>query len=105
MNIQHTKQTTTKKRIKAPISFNEELHQQTLEYWKVSQAWNGRVKSGYTIGDAIRITNDLMQHLNPNRPLSQCIAVMQEGLIKYGAKKSKLKPNPKNKPVSAVTVL
>lgn len=77
-----------------PLPFDETLHQQTLLYWEVSRAWNGKPSNypgGISIQQAIQNMNSCLANIGPHRPLFNKIADMMSNLIEYGTKSSYLR--------------
>lgn len=47
----------------------QELEKKTFEYWRISQALNGRSKEMIPMGSAIAICNSIRFTTNPSRPI------------------------------------
>lgn len=81
----------------APIHFNQELHEKTLDYWNLSRCWNGIThKPQLTISDAIQLTNGILNSINPERPLAMHVAVIKHNIIMHGSKRKMLQSEPAN---------
>ncbi len=74
------------------LFFNAKLHSQTVEFWKLSQSWNGvKNHEAITCQDALNTSNALLRELNPERPLALRVSFLKDKVIMYGSKKNMLK--------------
>lgn len=75
---------------------NASLEEKTLAYWNVSRAARG-FGDEITTGKAITQTSDLLQYLNPQRPLWRTVACIQQEIVEHGGPKRKRKSAIKGK--------
>lgn len=56
------------------------LEQKTLLYWELSSSYNSRINMQIPYVTAIRITGDLLDNLDPTRPLARQVRRIDEEL-------------------------
>lgn len=76
-----------KNEVKKSIPFNELLQKQTIDYWRVSQAWNGFSREKITTEKAFGLLNGILKECNPSRPLAKHVFVLKDCLVEFGTKK------------------
>lgn len=96
----NTKTNTKNDKVVKPttISFDEVLHQQTVEYWKVASCWNGRSSEKISFGEACDRLNNILDACNPIRPLAFRINILKFDMVEMGTKKKRKAANENPKP-------
>lgn len=59
------------------------LEEHTLNYWRISLAYEGRSKQGVSTAEAIEATNAIIKWMNPARPLVKLTLRLGHNII-YG---------------------
>ena len=81
-----------KPKIQIPALFyNEVLADKTMSYWKLNQVWNGVRRDALTVADAINTTQEILQDINPKRPLAIRVSELHMNVINFGTRKKMLK--------------
>lgn len=79
-----------KKKIPLPWAdeFNEHRQIQTLEYWTISQSWNGRSANskGLTVQDAIARMINIMNEIDPSKKLAAVVSSLKCNVVEFGTK-------------------
>ena len=57
------------------------LASKTLLYWELSSSYNGRITMPIAYETAIRITGDLLDNLDPHRPLALRVRIIDEEIV------------------------
>ncbi len=79
----------------------DELAENTMSFWRISQAWNNFSGEQIPYQTAVGVLNDSLTTINPSRPLSkQTLSLRHELIMDKGrkARKKSAPPTPLRKP-------
>lgn len=82
-----------KKKIPLPWAYEvDETRQiQTLDYWMISQSWNGRCSKPITVQEALRLSNVILEEIDPQKRLAFHVNELKNNIVCHGTKARQIK--------------
>jgi hypothetical protein len=64
------------------MAVSDSLEQETREFWRLSQVWNGRRTDFISTSEAIHMCNDFQYNWAPHRKLTRVAAHLQDDIVR-----------------------